>query len=158
MTKILATFVVLLLVACISCEEGSARGGGDSTDRGGQESDTLDKDRVLALREKGGSFSPLGPFIKFSESDQREDWFSRLEILSPSPEAGPAAPSVPSIVTSEPNTPENVAWRGIERATSVKWESCVFGRHGLGGYLSQVTVIVNGESWHVIYVYDKNVC
>ena len=55
------------------------------------------------------------------------------------------------------NRENDTLWEELEYADHVKWQECQFRRHGLGGFLSEVTVVVY-DSWRVVYVYDKNVC
>ena len=49
-------------------------------------------------------------------------------------------------------------WQRVEDTDIAQWEDCVFGRHGLGGSVSHVTIVLVDESWHTVYVYDKNAC
>lgn len=112
----------------------SACGGltGDETSSAssdGPRSQTNDRDRVLALQDKGGSFSVLTCIIY-------------------NPRTG----------KEEPCEYDRERWISVGNADTVRWEDCTFKQHGLGGYVSLVTIILDGESWHTIYVYDKNVC
>ena len=125
--------LILVVFFVVGCGDDWLYEPGDPVDRSrsvsAKESETADRDRVLALREKGGSFSVL-KCTTFNLMTGKE----------------------------EPCREERVAWERIKNADSVRWEDCAFGRHGLGGYLSEVTVVLDGDSWHIIYVYDKNVC
>ena len=83
----------------------------------------------MALQDKGGSFSVL-PCTTYNLRTGKE----------------------------EPCEHDLEGWQEVREAALVRWEECIFGRHGLGGYVSQVTIVLDGESWYTIYVYDKDVC
>ena len=117
--------VVVLASACSGL-------GLDETSSGSNDepqSETTDRDRILALQEKGGGFSVL-PCSTYNLQTGKE----------------------------EPCEHDRKGWQRVGVEGLVRWEECTFGRHGLGGYVSQVTIVLDGESWYTIYVYDKDVC
>ena len=63
-----------------------------------------------------------------------------------------------NLMTGEKETCDQEQWQMVQDADIVRWEDCTFGRHGLGGFVSHVTIVLDDESWHTVYVYDKNVC
>ena len=63
-----------------------------------------------------------------------------------------------NLMTGEKETCDQEQWQMVQDADIVRWEDCAFGRHGLGGFVSHVTIVLDDESWHTVYVYDKNVC
>ena len=63
-----------------------------------------------------------------------------------------------NLMTGEKETCDQEQWQMVQDADIVRWEDCTFGRHGLGGFVSHVTIVLDDESWHTVYEYDKNVC
>ena len=47
--------------------------------------DAWDRDRILALREKGGSFSPVGSFIPAAWQKDRKGWLAHRCLLATQP-------------------------------------------------------------------------
>ena len=117
--------VLILVSAC----GGPAWDETSSASTDGPGSQTTDRDRILALQDKGGSFSVL-PCTAMNRRTGKE----------------------------EPCEYDRERWKSVGDADLLRWEECIFEKHGLGGYVSLVTIVLDGESWHTIYVYDKNVC
>ena len=87
------------------------------------------KQRVLDLQDRGAGFGPFGC--------TSYNVYTGVE---------------------EPCDEEKRLWQRIADADNVRWEKCEFGQHGLGGYLSLVSISLNGSEWHTIWVFDHDVC
>ena len=87
------------------------------------------KQRVLALQDRGASFGPFG-CTTYNLATGEEEPCAEVKRL----------------------------WQRIADAEHVQWEKCEFGQHGLGGYLSLVSVSLNESEWHTIWVFDHDVC
>ena len=124
-----AGIVVVLLSAITSASCGGLSGDdGPRVQSWGEPKtagDPGDKDRILALQDKGGTFSPFACFK--SGDDDICDYDREM-------------------------------YQRVEEADTVHWVDCNFGQHGLGGFVSLVTIEMDDESWHTVYTFDKNVC
>lgn len=127
--KLMKWAMLIAVLILFSACGGPAWDETSSTSTDGPGSQTTDRDRIFALQDKGGSFSVFPCTIRDLGAGLKETCEYDRE-----------------------------RWISVGNADIVRWEDCTFGQHGLGGYVSHVTIVLDGESWHTIYVYDKNVC